>query len=54
MLYIVLIVSLIAMGAIGFLTYINYRKADVAERPKVLAIGGAALMLLSVILKSLV
>ncbi len=54
MLYLVLIGSLIAMGTIGFLTYKHYRKVDVAERPKVLAIGGIALIIVSQLMKLIV
>lgn len=51
MLYLVLIFSLIAMGAIGYLTYKHYKKAEAMDRPKVLAIGGIAMILLSLLLK---
>ncbi len=54
MLYLILILMLVGMGTIGYLTYTKYQKADVAERPKILAIGGVALMLLATVLKSFV
>ena len=50
---VILIVSLIAFGITGYLTYTQYRKAEENERAKILALGGLAFMAVSSIMKLL-
>lgn len=54
MLYLVLILSLVGMGAIGYLTYTKMKTAAEQDKPKILGLAGAALMLLSFVLRNLV